>query len=59
MEFDASRRAQKELAQGVLNTEDLKGSKKVLEAAALTYIASTIVAIGQLLRLLSLSRRRD
>ena len=59
VEFDASRRAQKELAQGILNTEDLKGSKKVLEAAALTYIASTIVAIGQLLRLLSLSRRRD
>ncbi|WP_019131684.1 zinc metallopeptidase [Peptoniphilus obesi] len=59
VEFDASRRAQKELAQGILNTEDLKGSKKVLEAAALTYIASTIVAIGQLLRLLALSRRRD
>lgn len=59
VEFDASRRAQKELAQGILNIEDLKGSKKVLEAAALTYIASTIVAIGQLLRLLSLSRRRD
>lgn len=59
VEFDASRRAQKELAQGILNTEDLKGSKKVLGAAALTYIASTIVAIGQLLRLLSLSRRRD
>lgn len=59
VEFDASRRAQKELAQGILNTEDLKGSRKVLEAAALTYIASTIVAIGQLLRLLALSRRRD
>ena len=59
VEFDASRRAQKELAQGILNTEYLKGSKKVLGAAALTYIASTIVAIGQLLRLLSLSRRRD
>ena len=59
VEFDASRRAQKEVAQGILNTEDLKGSRKVLEAAALTYIASTIVAIGQLLRLLALSRRRD
>lgn len=59
VEFDASRRAQKELAQRILNTEDLKGSRKVLEAAALTYIASTIVAIGQLLRLLALSRRRD
>ncbi len=34
--------------------------KKVLLAAALTYVAATLVAIGQLLRLMAMSgRRRD
>ncbi|CDZ74756.1 Hypothetical protein ING2D1G_0594 [Peptoniphilus sp. ING2-D1G] len=59
VEFNASRRAQEQLAVGILSEDQLKGSKKVLSAAALTYVASTLVAIGQLLRLLSLSRRRD
>ena len=34
-------------------------SKKVLSAAAMTYVAATIVALGNLLRLLSLARRDD
>ncbi len=59
VEFNASKRAQEQLAMGILSEEQLEGSKSVLSAAALTYVASTLVAIGQLLRLLSLSRRRD
>ena len=59
VEFDASNRAKKELANGIITEEDLVGTKEVLDAAALTYVASTIVAIGQFLRLLSIFGRRD
>ncbi|MGO1579993.1 MAG: zinc metallopeptidase [Peptoniphilaceae bacterium] len=59
VEFDASRRAQGELAQGILQEEGLKGSGEVLRAAALTYIAATLVAIAQLIRLISIGRQRD
>lgn len=59
VEFNASNRAKKELAMGIISDEDLKGTREVLSAAALTYVASTIVAIGQFLRLLSIFGRRD
>lgn len=59
VEFNASNRAKKELANGIITEEDLIGTKEVLNAAALTYVASTIVAIGQFLRLLSIFGRRD
>lgn len=59
VEFNASNRAKKELANGIISDEDLRGTKEVLNAAALTYVASTIVAIGQFLRLLSIFGRRD
>ncbi|OLR64129.1 zinc metallopeptidase [Peptoniphilus porci] len=59
VEFNASNRAKKELAKGIITEEDLTGTKEVLNAAALTYVASTIVAIGQFLRLLSIFGRRD
>ena len=59
VEFNASNRAKKELANGIISEEDLTGTRKVLSAAALTYVASTIVAIGQFLRLLSVFGRRD
>ncbi|MBM7550579.1 Zn-dependent membrane protease YugP [Peptoniphilus gorbachii] len=59
VEFNASNRAKKELANGIISDEDLTGTRKVLSAAALTYVASTIVAIGQFLRLLSIFGRRD
>ncbi|MDU4045941.1 MAG: zinc metallopeptidase [Peptoniphilus harei] len=59
VEFNASNRAKKELAKGIISEEDLTGTRKVLSAAALTYVASTIVAIGQFLRLLSIFGRRD
>ena len=59
VEFNASNRAVRVLEQeGILEGEELKGAKKVLSAAAMTYVAATAVAIGNLLRLLSLSDRR-
>ncbi len=60
VEFNASRRAIKVLdEQGILYGEELSGAKKVLGAAAMTYIAAAAVALGNLLRLLSLRGRRD
>ena len=62
VEFDASKRALKILkTTGTLNEEELNGTKKVLNAAALTYVASLLVSILSLLRFLIvvLNRRRD
>ena len=60
VEFNASRRAISVLdSQGILYGEELKGAKKVLSAAALTYVAAAAVALGNLLRLLALRGRRD
>ncbi len=63
VEFNASRRA-KEILQdaGLLSQEELLGAKKVLGAAALTYVAALFSSVLQLFRLLLLSRntrRRD
>ena len=59
VEFNASDRAIKVLrSNNVLNEEELKGVKKVLTAAALTYVASALTAIMSLIRLILLSRRR-
>ena len=53
VEFNASNRALIALKQGnYLSDEELQGSKKVLRAAAFTYVAATIVAIANLLRIL-------
>lgn len=50
VEFDASRRAKKLLASnGVLIGDEIDGVDKVLDAAALTYVAAAIAAVGQLL----------
>ena len=62
VEFNASARALRFLNDtGMLSHEELKGTKKVLKAAALTYVASAAAAILQLLRLLLLfgGNRRD
>lgn len=59
VEYNASNRARAELANGILNDQDLEGTNAVLSAAALTYVAATLVAIGQFLRLLSIFGRRD
>jgi Zn-dependent membrane protease YugP len=59
VEFNASRRALVLLKDGrYLSGEELQGARKVLSAAALTYVASTAMAVMQLLRLLVLRDRR-
>lgn len=59
VEFNASRRALQTLDnRGILSGEELKGAKKVLSAAALTYVAAALTSAAQLLRLVLLSRRR-
>ena len=62
VEFNASNRAVRILTtEGLLIGDELKGAKKVLQAAALTYVASAAVSLGQLLRFMLLfgGRRND
>ncbi len=62
VEFNASRRAMNLLSEtGILYEEELRKTKKVLSAAALTYVAAAASSILQLLRLVLLygNRRRD
>jgi Zn-dependent membrane protease YugP len=50
VEFDASRRALQVLPEtGILTAEETQGARAVLSAAAMTYVAATVAAIGQLL----------
>ena len=60
-EFNASRRALAAIDDcGILDSEERSGAKKVLSAAALTYVAALAVSLMQLLRLITLvNRRRD
>ncbi|AEE17931.1 zinc metallopeptidase [Treponema brennaborense] len=59
VEFNASRRAVAILGKsGTLNESELGGVKKVLSAAALTYVASALTAIASFLRLVLISRNR-
>jgi Zn-dependent membrane protease YugP len=62
VEFNASKRAIARLSEtGILYGDELGQSKKVLDAAALTYVAAAAASILQLLRLILLfgGRRRD
>ena len=64
VEFNASNRALRAIEQGnLLTDEEIKGAKKTLSAAAMTYVAATAVAMAQLLRLVILfgggNRRRN
>jgi len=61
VEFDASRRAKIILQQmHIIQTgEESVGVNKVLNAAALTYVAAFVAALGNLLWLLSIRDRRD
>ena len=62
VEFNASDRAITTLSQsGILYGEEINGAKKVLKAAALTYVAALVSSLAQLLRLVLLfgGRRRD
>lgn len=62
VEFNASRRAVGMVEQyGILSGEELKHTRKVLSAAALTYVAAAAASILQLIRLMLLfgGRRRN
>ena len=62
VEFDASGRAIRTLeSSGILYGEEITGAKKVLKAAALTYVAALVSSLAQLLRLILIfgGRRRD
>ena len=59
VEIDASRRALKQLEfSGILQAEELAGAKRVLSAAALTYIAALAVSVANLIRILALRDNR-
>jgi Zn-dependent membrane protease YugP len=58
VEFDASRRAVVALeGGGLLQPAELDGARKVLSAAALTYVAALVASIGQLIYFFLASRR--
>lgn len=60
VEFNASSRAVKNLiAYNILSAEENDMAKKVLSAAAMTYVASALASIGQLLYWVSRARDRD
>ena len=60
VEFDASKRAINVLeTRGMCRSEELKMCKKVLSAAAMTYVAAAASSILQLLRLVILRNRSD
>ena len=59
VEFNASARALALLqSSNILTREELNGAKKVLTAAALTYVASALTALMSFVRLILLSRNR-
>jgi len=60
VEFDASKRALAQLtSSGSIAPQEVEGAKKVLDAAALTYVAAAAMAALQLLRLVMLRNSRN
>lgn len=64
VEFNASRRALEAIESGhLLSDDELRGARKTLSAAAMTYVAATAVSLAQLLRLITIfggrGRRRN
>lgn len=62
VEFNASRRAIEAIENATTDENEVKGAKKVLKAAALTYVAALAVSLANLLRLIMIvngGRRRD
>lgn len=60
VEFNASSRALAQIENlGIVSHEERRQSKKVLTAAALTYVAAAATAVLQLLRLITIANRRD
>ena len=59
VEFNASKRAVTQLVElGIIDVAEMKGAKKVLSAAAMTYVAALATAVANLIRIL-LIRGRD
>ena len=60
VEFNASRRAIAVLGEsGMLDEGELQGAKRVLSAAAMTYVTALLVSLAQLLRLVLLANQRN
>lgn len=60
VEFNASNRAIEKMEEmGLVAAEDIPGSRKVLRAAALTYVAALATAVANLLRVIVLRGRND
>ena len=60
VEFNASRRALQQMEElGIVDDMELPGAKKVLRAAAMTYVAALATAIANLLRLFAIRGNRD
>ena len=59
VEYDASRRAKAQLLDlGLVTHQEETGVRKVLNAAAMTYVAAMVTAVMQLLYWLSVLNRR-
>ena len=60
VEFNASKRALDCIKNSdLLYGEEYNGAKRTLQAAAMTYVASALTAVMQLVRLILIARRRD
>ncbi|HLR11729.1 MAG TPA: zinc metallopeptidase [Sporosarcina sp.] len=60
VEFNASSRAMDQIVQlGIINNEEERDAKKVLDAAAMTYVAAAAVAVLELVRLILIFTGRD
>ncbi len=60
VEFNASNRAMNILEEhNIINREEIKPARKVLDAAALTYVAAAVMSLLQLVRLLVIAGNRD
>ena len=58
VEFDASRRATGYLEKTGMPDSEMQGVRKVLNAAAMTYVAAALASLGQMIWLLLAGRRR-
>ena len=60
MEFNASRRALAQLSElGIVDETEMKGARKVLSAAAMTYVAALAVSVLNLIRILAIRGSND
>ncbi|HIV81595.1 MAG TPA: zinc metallopeptidase [Candidatus Salinicoccus merdavium] len=60
VEFDASSRAMKQIESlNIVNEKEYRHAKKVLNAAAMTYVAATAVAVAELVRFILIARSQS